>query len=122
MVQCFGLERVEGNKGERLGSVVREVSGFGEGNRKGGGGRWRVERGDCGGAWHGKDGSSARGKAVRNSGAMRGWPRRVGGGSGAAQSSGRHGSAPATAETERQAGGGRKRTGLRFPKIPGTQM
>ena len=72
VAQCFGLERVEGNEGERLGSVVREVSGFGEGNRKGGGGRWRVERGDCGGAWHGKDSSSARGKAVRSSGATRG--------------------------------------------------
>jgi len=31
VAQCFGPERVEGNEGERLGSVERGVSGFGRG-------------------------------------------------------------------------------------------
>src|SRR6185312_13038609 len=34
VAQCFGLERVEGNEGECLGSVERGVSGFGRGEQK----------------------------------------------------------------------------------------
>ena len=34
VAQCFGPERVEGNEGERLGSVERGVSGFGRGEQK----------------------------------------------------------------------------------------
>ena len=40
VAQCFGLERVEGSEGERLGSVERGVSGFGRGEQeRGDGGR-----------------------------------------------------------------------------------
>ena len=34
VAQCFGPEHVEGNEGERLGSVERGVSGFGRGEQK----------------------------------------------------------------------------------------